>query len=151
MIKLAPVLKDRAIFLGWIAGLILASSLLWVLSYPFRATRLMHTTNRVLASMGDDRRLSAALPRQFARAAPLGCWYSLAGTSAAPSLFFVFAILQNGILVPYGAEISVQGEVTSLVPLGNHARKNMDRIPPGLIQVYVRRIESAVAKSREEA
>ena len=139
-------LKDRAILLGWITGLLLVVILLWSLTFSFRSACLMRSANKVLISQEDSRVLSAPLPQPFAAPVPLGCWYSLADT---PSLFFVFAIMRDGILVPCGAEISVQGEVTDIIPLGKHARKVMDRIPQGVIQVYVRRIESAAAKKAE--
>ena len=136
-------LKDRAILLGWIVGLLLIPSLLWSLSFPFRATGLMRSANRILIAQNDERRLASPLSQQFAAPVPLGCWYRLANSN---SLFFVFAILQDGILVPCGVEISDQGEATGFVPLGSHALKVIDRIPQGLIQVYLRRIESAAAK-----
>ena len=158
MIKLPPVLIDRALLLGWIVGLVLAASLLWGLSFSFRAARLMQVTNRALALMNDDRRLAQPMPRQLAGALPLGAWYSLAGPSAESSesaasgaTFFVFAIMQNGILVPCGAEISAEGEVIDIIPLGNHARRVLDKIPRGMIQVYSNRIESGLARNREGA
>ena len=150
--KLAPALKDKGILVGWIAGLVLIASLVWSLSFPFRAMRLMHSTNRVLALMGDARVLSAPLPRQPAGAVPLGCWYILdesSGVEAGP-LFFVFVIMRNGILVPFGAQIGAEGIVTEIIPLASHARKVMDRIPQGLFQLYTRRIESVVAREMRE-
>ena len=143
MNNLTSVLKDRLLLLGWIIGLTLAAVLLWSLTFQFRSVCLMRSTNRVLASQEDLRSLSAPLPQPFASPVPLGCWYSIENSS---SLFFVFAILRDGILVPCGVEISERGEVTDLVPLGSHARKVIGRIPQGLIQVYLRRIESAAAK-----
>ena len=136
-------LKDRAILLGWIVGLVLIASLCWSLSFPFRANGLMHSTNRILVAQNDERRLAAPLPQQYTAPVPLGCWYSLVDSN---SVFFVFAILQDGILVPCGVEISDQGEATGFVPLGSHALKIIDRIPGGLVQMYLHRIESAVAK-----
>ena len=143
MINVTSGLKDRAIFLGWIAALTLIALFSWSLTFQFRATCLMRSANRILALQEDDRRLSAPLAAPFAVPGPLGCWYSLADSG---SLFFVFAIMRDGILVPCGAEVSETGEVTQLVPLGSHAQKVMGRIPQGVIQVYVHRIESAVAK-----
>lgn len=139
MKDLIPALKDRAIFLGWIAGLVMISMLLWSLTYSFRAVSLMRSTNKVLISMIDERRLTAPLRRPPAAPVPLGCWYSMANSN---SLFFVFTIMREGILVPCGAEISEKGEVM-IVPLGSHARQLMERIPPSIMQVYVRRIESS--------
>ena len=142
MINITAALKDRAIFLGWIAALALIAALCWSLTFSFRSACLMRSANRVLAAQDDGRRLSAPLV-PFAATGPLGCWYSLADST---SVFFVFAIMRDGILVPCGAEVSESGEVTRLVPLGSHARKVMDRIPQGVVQVYVHRIETAAAK-----
>jgi hypothetical protein len=144
MTNLTVVLKDRAIFLGWIVGLVLIASLLWSLSFPFRSFCLMRSTNKVLIAMDDSRRLVAPLPHSAAPVS-LGCWYRLSGSDSADSLFYVFALVQGGILVPCGAEISGKGEVLDVIPLGNHARQIMKRTPPGLVQLYVRRIESAAA------
>jgi hypothetical protein len=135
-----PILKDRSILLGWIAGLVIISLLLWSFSYPFRAACLMRSTNKVLISMADDRRLAAPLSRPPAVPVPLGCWYSLINSD---SLFFVFTIMREGMLVPCGAEISDEGIVT-ITPIGNHAQQLFERIPPGIMQIYTHRIESSV-------
>jgi hypothetical protein len=139
-----PVIKDRAIFLGWIAGLVIISILLWSFSYPFRATCLMLSTNKVLISMADERRLTSPLLRPPAVPVPLGCWYRLANSN---SLFFVFTIMREGILVPCGAEIFENGDV-SISPLGSHARQLFERIPQSIMQVYIHRIESSVGRNR---
>jgi hypothetical protein len=136
-----PALKDRAILLGWVAGLVLISLTLWSFSYHFRAVCLMRATNKVLISMDDERRLASPVTRPPAGLAPLGCWYRLLNSN---SNFYVFAIMRDGILVPCGAEITEGGGV-SIIPLGSHARQIMERIPQSVIQVYVHRIKSAAA------
>lgn len=153
MNDLTSALKDRAILCGWIAGLVLIAALLWSLSFPFRSVCLMNSVNKTLAAMDDPRRLSSALPYNFAgtrlrSADPLGCWYRSENPSADTnnSLFFVFTIIREGILVPCGAEISEEGKITQIIPLGNHARQVMDQIPHGMIQVYIHRIESAARR-----
>ena len=146
MKAITSAVKDRAILLGWIAGLMLVISLLWSLSFPFRSVCLMRAANKTLALMDDPRRLAFPLIRP-APAGPLGCWYTL---SESGSLFFVFAINKDGILVPCGAEIAKNGTVKEIIPLGSHAGQVMPQIPRGLIQVYVRRIESAAAAMTEE-
>jgi hypothetical protein len=140
------VVKDRAILLGWIAGLVLIIALLWSLSFPFRSACLLRSANKTLALMDDPRRLAAPLLHPVP-AGPLGCWYTL---SESRSLFLVFAIIKDGILVPCGAEIAESGLVTEIIPLGSHAGQAMAQIPQGLIQVYIRRIESAAAAITEE-
>ena len=142
MSDFASVMKDRAIFFGWIVGLTLAALLLWSLTFSFRANLLMRSANRALAEAQDTRRLSSPLPYvpgQFS----IGGWYAI---EESDSLFFVFAIFRDGILVPCGAEISPEGRVTEIVPLGNHARQVWYRIPQGVINVHLRRIEAAAAQ-----
>jgi hypothetical protein len=140
---LTQAVKDRALFLGWVAGLVLIAALLWSISFPFRSLCLMNSTNKSLVAMNDERRLSAPLLHPAgAGTDPLGCWYHLSGSD---SLFFVFTIMREGILVPCGAEIAENGKLVDIIPLGSHARQVMNQIPPGLVQVYVRRIESAAA------
>jgi len=148
MNHITSALKDRLLLLGWIIGLTLAAVLLWSLTSQFRSACLMRSANRVLAAQDDPRSLSAPMQHPFASPVPMGCWYTIEDS---PSLFFVFAILRDGILVPCGAEISEKGEVTDLIPLGSHARKVIGRIPQGQVQVYLRRIESAAAKRAGEA
>ena len=145
MTEFTASLKDRGILFGWIAGLLLAAALLWSLSYHFRAACLMRSVNRSLIDMQDDRRLVTPLRRPLAGQFPLGCWYTVDGTD---SLFFVFTIMRDGILVPCGAEISAEGKVKDIVPVGSHARQVLDRIPRGVIHIYTRRIESAFAVNR---
>jgi hypothetical protein len=140
MKDLTLALKDRAIFAGWIAGLVLVAALLWSLTFSFRSTCLLRSTNKFFVSVGDNRRLAASLPRLSAGSVPLGCWYRLYESD---SLFLVFSIMQEGILVPCGAEITANGEVVEVIPLGSHAQQIIDTIPRNLVQIYVRRIESA--------
>jgi hypothetical protein len=143
MNKLSPIVKDRLILLGWIAGLLLAASLVWSLSFPYRSALLMRSVNKILEAAEDERILSTPLPRGGAGHALMGFWYRL---SESDSSFFVFAIMNEGILVPCGAEINGDGKVVDLVPLGGHARQIIGRIPQGVVQVYIRRIESAAGK-----
>jgi hypothetical protein len=146
---LTYVLKDRAILVAWVAGLVLIASLLWFLSFPFRSVCLMNSTNKILASLNDagsdapPKILSAPLLHPFSGSAPLGCWYRIADSN---SLFYVFVLMHGGILVPCGAEISEEGGIDEIIPLGSHARQVMGRIPQSLVQAYAHRIESAAAE-----
>jgi len=140
MNKLSPTVKDRLILLGWFAGLLLAASLAWSLSFPYRANSLMRSVNKALEMAGDARIISSPLPRGFTKPSPMGLWYRLYESD---SVFFVFVIMNEGILVPCGVEINKGGKAVDIVPLGSHARQLIGRIPQGVIQVYLRRVESA--------
>jgi hypothetical protein len=145
MNKLSPIVKDRLILLGWIAGLLLAASLAWSLTFPYRADSLMKSVNYALEAAGDTRLIFSHLPRRFAKPAPLGFWYRLYQSD---SLFFVFVIMHEGILVPCGVEINKEGKAVDIVPLGSHARQVINRIPQGVIQVYIRRVESVLSAAK---
>jgi len=140
--SIVPALKDRAILAGWIVGLVAVASLIWSLTFSFRLNVLMHATNRALAAVEDTRRLSEPLPRGFQTRELLGGWYTVAGSD---SLFLVFAIMRDGILVPHGAEVSAEGQILEMFPLGYHARQVAARLPGGLVDVYARRIEAVFA------
>jgi len=152
MNRLSPMVKDRLILLGWIAGLLLAASLAWSLSYNYRAASMTGSLNKALAAAGDKRIISSPLPGRSAKPAPaahapMGLWY---GLEESDSLFYVFVIMNEGILVPCGVEIDKAGKAVGIVPLGGHARQVIGRIPPGVMRVYLRRIESAAGKRRTE-
>jgi len=142
MNNLSPTVKDRLILTGWFAGLLIAASLAWSLSFPYRAHFLMRSVNIALDAAGDSRLLVSPAPGRFTKPAPMGSLYRLFNSD---SLFFVFVIMNEGVLVPCGVEINKDGKAVDIVPLGSHARQIIGRIPQGVIQVYLRRIESAVA------
>jgi hypothetical protein len=52
--------------------------------------------------------------------------------------------MREGVLVPCGVEITEDGIVNEIIPLGSHARQVIGRIPQGVIQVYIHRIKSVL-------
>ncbi|MDR0584841.1 MAG: hypothetical protein LBG57_10920 [Treponema sp.] len=138
----APELKDRAVFLAWIAGFLLAGILLWSLTQSLQARSLLRAVNKVFVSTEDTRRLSAPLGRRPINANPMGVWYSVLGSAAN---MFVFAIMWDGILIPCGALVSPEGKVEELLPLTEYARRLLDQLPESVVQMYVRRVEAAAA------
>jgi hypothetical protein len=58
--------------------------------------------------------------------------------------------MRDGILIPCGAEITEDGRVSGIIPLSSHARKTMSHIPQGVINVYIQRIESAMAAKEKK-
>jgi len=145
MNKLSPTVKDRLILIGWFAGLLIAASLIWSLSYNYRVQSLMRSVNRALFAAGDTRILVSHLSGRFAKPAPMGSLYKLYESD---SLFFVFVVMNEGILVPCGVEINKDGKAVDIVPLGGHARQVIGKIPQGVIHVYLRRIESAASAGK---
>jgi hypothetical protein len=143
---IAPELRDRAILCGWIAGLILLGILIWGLTQGLQANYLMRAVNRVFIDREDSRRIDIIRDKRPITVNPMGVWYSVIDSSVD---MFVFAIIQDGILIPCGALVSPEGKVTELLPLGGHAAQALDRLPPSVVGMYIRRVETAAARREQ--
>ncbi|MDR0450414.1 MAG: hypothetical protein LBH26_04030 [Treponema sp.] len=132
-------MKDTAILGGWIGGLVLTGALLWILTGSVRDFRLIQAANHSLAARKESVRLSEPLPRQFSGREALGRRFSL--TDSAGTML-IFPLLNEGAALPVGALLDSQGKVDRLIPLGNHGQQVFDRIPPGILKIYIRRIEA---------
>jgi hypothetical protein len=133
-------IKDRAVFLGWIAAVLLVGTLLWTLTASIRETFLLKSVNRIFISRNDARRLEAPIhiKKSSGKLSPLGTWYTQTNSK---DTFFVFTIMWNGVLAVYGIPAPDGGEVGEIIPLSIHAEQMLKRIPPGVVQTYIRRIE----------
>jgi hypothetical protein len=134
-------LKDKAILLGWIFGLLMIVSVIWIISQSTHAFNLLRTVNNVFINNNDSRRVSKYIPIKRGKASPLGYLYSMYNSS---KYFLVFTVFQDGILVPLGAVISDNGSVEEIIPLSAHAVQIFDKIPITILQIHIRRIESTV-------
>jgi len=132
--------KDKAILTAWVTGVLLIISLIWVFSQPLQSRYLMRTVNSVFISNNDARRLVSPIPRMTDNANLLGYWYSMNNSQ---DKMFVFVVFQDGILIPLGAVISDDGNVNELIPLSAHAVQVFDSIPKSILNIYIRRIETA--------
>ena len=135
-------LKDKAVLLGWIFGLLIMISIIWIVSRPIQAFYLLRTVNSVFINNNDTRRVAKYLPNKSGKTDPLGYWYSMYEDSS--KSFFVFTVFQDGILVPLGAIISNNGSVEEIIPLSAHAAQIFEKIPESILQMYTKRIESNV-------
>jgi hypothetical protein len=133
--------KARLVFLAWIAGLFAALALLWVLTQPAQQRYLMRAINNVFIAAGDSRRVVS--PASAPAGGPPGFWYSLMDSK---DRLFVFGIMRDGILIPCGARVNESGKVEELLPLGFHAAHTLNTLSQGILRIYVRRIESALAE-----
>jgi len=133
-------MKDKLILLGWIAGLLLLVCVIWVLVQPALAFNLMRTVNSVLVNNNDSRRISVYLHTKPGKAEIFGYWYTMFNST---NKFFVFTTFQDGILVPLGAVVSSDGDVSEILPLSAHAAQIFDAMPKSVLQMYVDRIEDA--------
>ena len=136
--------KDRAISLGWIAGLLIIISLLWILTQPLQERYLLRTVNRAFITAGQPYRVTASLAQNGKNAFLLGYWYSMLNTT---DRMFVFAVIRDGILVPLGARVSANGDVEEIIPLSAHAVQTMENIPHSVMRMYVARIEAIAKRS----
>ncbi|MDR1277455.1 MAG: hypothetical protein LBK02_01755 [Treponema sp.] len=134
-------LREWAIFGGWLCGLVLLGGILWFLTQPIRTQSLMRSVNRVLAQRGEPRRLATPLPdpRSPGSSVLLGHWYSL---EKSEDLFFVFTLMRDGPMALCGVQVSPQGKAGDILPLSGHAEQIIKDMPPGMLQIYIRRIEA---------
>jgi hypothetical protein len=132
-------LKDTAILGGWIGGLVLVGALLWVLTGSLRDRGLLQAANRSLAAQRETVRLMEPLSRRLSGREPLGGRFSLENSTGC---MLIFPLLNGGATLPVGALLDDQGKVDRLIPLGNHGRQVFNRIPQGILKLYIRRIEA---------
>jgi hypothetical protein len=132
-------IKDAAILGGWIGGLLLVGVLLWVLTGPVRDRGLRQAANRSLAAQKETVRLTELLPRRFSHPEPLGRRFGLEDSAG---IMLIFPLLSGDAALPVGALLNGQGKVDRLIPLGNHGRQIFDRVPQGILKIYIRRIEA---------
>jgi hypothetical protein len=136
-------LKNTAVRAAWVLGLLLAGWLLWSLTEGPRDRELGRRVNRTLSIRGETFALSAT-PLKNRHTLPLGTEFALlegGGEGAQVGSFLVFPLVSGGTALSCGALIDPQGQVERLIPLGAHAEQIFERIPAGILNVYIRRIE----------
>lgn len=136
--KINIYVKDKIILISWILGLLIITSLVWILSRPLQANSLLRTANSVLISSNDSRRL-VSFSGRAGNETLLGYWYSMNTTDK----MFVFSVFHDGILIPLGAVVSDNGIVKEIIPLSLHAAHVFDYLPDSVLQIYINRIETA--------
>jgi len=138
-------LKDKAILFGWIAGLLLLISILWILTSSVQSHNLLRTVNSVFINNEDSRRVSKFIQQKSSRADPLGYWYTMYNST---DKMFVFGIFQDGVLIPLGAILSEAGKVKEVLPLSAHASQIFENLPKSILQMYINRIEETEGSGR---
>jgi hypothetical protein len=103
-----------------------------------------------LTGVGEGRSswLPERLPGRLPGRLPLGTAftveYSGTGGSAGEWDFLVFPLLSGGTSVSCGFLINSNGRVERIIPLGTHSEQAFERLPQGILDVYIRRIEGGV-------
>jgi len=133
-------MKDRLILVGWIVGLLLLVSVIWIFSQPALTFNLMRTVNNVFINNNDARRISEYLHTKTGKAEIFGYWYSMYNSQ---DKMFVFTAFRDGVLVPLGAVVSANGSVDEILPLSAHAVQIFNAMPKSVLKMYVDKIEDA--------
>jgi len=134
-------LKDKAVLMGWIAGLLMLISLIWILSQQAQAHYLLRSINNVFINNNDERRVINYIQKKPGKTGLMGYWYSMYNTK---ENMFVFTLFKDGILVPLGAIVSETGNVQEIIPLSAHAVQIFNNLPQSILQIYIRRIETSL-------
>ena len=131
-------LRFKALYTGWILGLLLLISLFWIFSQRPQMYNLMRTVNNVFINNNDSRRITSHLQVKNQGSGILGYWYFINYSS---DKLFVFTLFRDGILLPLGAVVSADGIVNEVIPLSAHAEQVFDDIPESILKMYIKRIE----------
>jgi hypothetical protein len=137
-------LKEKAIFIGWVTGLLILISMIWIFSQTVQANFLLRTINNVLINNNDSRRVTSYIQKKPVNPGLLGYWYSIGNST---DQMFAFTVFKDGILVPFGAVVSSDNNVEEIIPLSSHAVQVFDNIPRRVLQMYITRIESLEFKN----
>jgi hypothetical protein len=130
-------LKNKAIILGWVLGIILLLGLFWRLTQGLQSYYLLRAINSVFISMDDSRRVSSSLP-QSGRHGLYGYWYSMYWSDEE---MFVFSVIYDGISIPLGAITDNDNKVKEIIPLSANAVQYFNKLPASVLQMYITRIE----------
>jgi len=145
------IVRDTLKLFGWIGSILIVGGVCWALTQPVRSRFLMRAVNRVLEQSGDARRL-VELSSGGRGSSMIGSWYTMVkvwqqGTGAdnfsEGTKVFVFSFIAEGTFFPCAAVIDPLGKVQEFIPLNTHGKKILDRISPGILKLYIRRIEGS--------
>ena len=149
---LVPQVKDTAILMGWIAGLVLIAGISWFLTQPVRNRLLLQAVNRVLEQSGDPRRLGEPVsPRALkGNLSGMGSWYTLAqiGNSEREGLStgrmaLIFTFFGEGSFFPCLVVLSPGGKAEEFIPLSSYGERMLKQLSPEIFRIYARRIEGS--------
>jgi hypothetical protein len=141
---LPPPVKQWGFFAAWIGGLVLIGILLWGLTGSLRSQIIVTSANKVLDRSDIPYRLDKAIGAlgKPGRAMQLGSWFTLRNNGGRA---VVFPLMTGPNAAAALALLSREGKVESLIPLSTSAVQLFERLPAGVLQLYVRRAEEACA------
>ena len=136
--------KSNLTIICWITGLLLIISVFLIITQSVNEKYLMRTANNIFISREDPRRIiefTAQNKKNSGGVDLMGYWYNLFNSQ---DKFFIFTVIQDGILIPLGAVVS-NGYVIEVIPLSAHAEQIYDNLPQSILDMYIRRIENSAA------
>jgi hypothetical protein len=146
------IIRDILKLFGWIASILIIGGLCWTLTKPARSRFLIRTVNRVLEQSGDYRRITEP-SSPIGDASLIGSWYTMTrarqpGNLALDSFpegtkAFIFSFVSEGTFFPCAAVVDPMGKVQEFIALNAYGKKILARISPGILKLYIRRIEGS--------
>jgi hypothetical protein len=135
---------DRGMALLWCGIFSLALFLLFILSSGVRTKLLETEVNRVLEQNGYGRSLGDPVTpwRMDGPAMQLGSWWTMRGSE---NLAVVFPVIRDGVYAPFLGIIAAN-EAVEFIPLSRNAAVLHERLVPGIMDVYTRRLRLAAEK-----
>ena len=137
-LKESIALKDILIILGWIAGLVIISSLCWFFTQSVRNRFLINAVNQVLEQSGDYRRVLEPVSRGSSRSHGLGRWYYFSDETRV----YIFTFIGEGTFFPCAAVKTEEGRIEEFIPLSRHGQRMFARISVEIFNIYSKRINA---------
>lgn len=135
---------DKGMSLMWCGLFSLILFLLFILSSGMRTKLLEKEVNTVLEQNGYMRSLGVPVRpwRMDGSAMQLGSWWTMRENE---SLAVVFPVIHDGIYAPFLGIIAANGAI-EFVPLSRNAAVLYERLAPGIMNIYARRLHLAAEK-----
>jgi len=143
LMKDAATFKDTTIILAWMASIIIIASICWFSTQPLRHRQMIRAVNRVFIQSGDSRRLLEPSSRERKGSLLTGSWFTMLDETPIRKRVLVFSFIGEGTFFPCAAVMTQDGKVGELIPLNSHGEKVLRRVSPGILEIYIRRIEGA--------
>jgi hypothetical protein len=146
------IIKDAIKLFAWIASILIIAGLCWTLTQSVRSRFLVRAVNRVMEQYGDPRRV-LELSSPAKGVSLIGSWYTMTkiwqpgitpnGNFSEGTKAFVFSFVAKGTFFPCAAVVDPEGRVQEFIPLNMHGKKILDQISPGILKLYITRIEGS--------
>jgi hypothetical protein len=134
--------KGTAILCAWIGALILIGCLCWLLTQSLRNDFLRNSVNRAMVQNGYSYRLEAPIPASAIKPSleRMGTWFNMNEGYRA----LIFTLIADGVFLPCAAVVDPLGKLEEIIPLSPSGLRLLDRVSPGILKLYTRRIEGGI-------